>query len=62
MRRVAQAGLLRSYLLKTGERACAFVIGYQFSRHFNHRSSANRCQLRLDPQSRNLPPVCARRA
>lgn len=29
--RVAGAGLLRSYLLKAGERPCAFVVGYQFN-------------------------------
>jgi hypothetical protein len=34
--RLAQSGLLRSYVLKAGERPCAFVVGYQFNKIFHH--------------------------
>jgi len=33
---LADAGLLRSYLLKAGDRACAFVVGYQFNDVFHY--------------------------
>lgn len=33
---LARAGLLRSYLLKCGDRACAFVVGHQFKGVFHH--------------------------
>ena len=33
--RLARAGLLRNYLLKCGERPCAFVVGYQFNGVFH---------------------------
>lgn len=34
--RLAESGLLRSYLLKCGERPCAFVVGYQFNDVFHY--------------------------
>ena len=34
--RLAKTGLLRSYLLKCGERLRAFVIGYQFNGVFHY--------------------------
>lgn len=33
---LAEAGLLRSYLLRAGDRACAFVVGYQFNDVFHY--------------------------
>jgi hypothetical protein len=33
---LARAGLLRSYLLKCGHRACAFLVGYQFNGVFQY--------------------------
>ncbi|HKP37098.1 MAG TPA: GNAT family N-acetyltransferase [Pyrinomonadaceae bacterium] len=34
--RLAAAGLMRSYLLKAGDRACAFVVGHQFNGVFHY--------------------------
>jgi CelD/BcsL family acetyltransferase involved in cellulose biosynthesis len=34
--RLTEAGLFRSYLLKAGERSCAFVVGYQFNGVFHY--------------------------
>jgi CelD/BcsL family acetyltransferase involved in cellulose biosynthesis len=34
--RLAEVGLLRSYLLKAGDRSCAFVQGYQFNGVFHY--------------------------
>lgn len=34
--RAAEAGLLRNYLLKSGGRPCAFVVGYQFNGVFQY--------------------------
>ncbi|HVF55987.1 MAG TPA: GNAT family N-acetyltransferase [Pyrinomonadaceae bacterium] len=33
---LARRGLLRSYLLRCGERPCAFVVGYQFNQIFHY--------------------------